>query len=250
MCLLVLSLVACGQRDRCEKGLCPSGTVCDPETGLCKEKGGHTDDATIGFIGSFSAAAMPGLKQGFVGFVPEVKSLAFVERDHKQSRTTFIAGPAAGASQQAAGEVSALAIGLEGTVHIAFSRKQDGTLWYAKRKAESWGVKQVSAFASGTVGDRIALTLWQGRPAVVVRTVPDHALVFCHMDSQGVWKKEVIPQPVAVVGETQVDLGASLAVTTKAGSVAVLSYDAVARGLVLALRNDGGWLVERLAAAG
>ena len=246
--LLALCLTACGTQVRCEPGLCPSGTTCEPDTGRCVALDSATDGAGTRLFGAFSVVQLPGLRQGFVGHAPEHQSLAWVEHDNKQPLTMFIAGPAAESKQPAAGEISAATAAPDGHVHVAFVRVKDGTLWYAHRKQVSWLVEQVKAAPTGTVGDRVDIALWQGRPAIVYRDLSEHRLHVLLRAADGQWMAEKVPAPASLAGKNP-DLGGALSISPWGDVVFVITYDATEGDLVLAVRKDGIWSSTRQAAA-
>ncbi len=247
--VVVLELAGCGAKVRCEEGLCPAGTICEPDTGRCVASDADTVAGKTRFFGSFSAVALPGLRQGFVGHAPGQQSLAWQERTNKQSQTMFIAGPAAESKQLAVGEVASAAAAPDGRVHVAYVRIKDNTLWYAQRKTGSWQVEQVLAAPKGTVGDRVEMALWRQRPAIVYRSTPDHQLYFVHQDTAGAWQHESIPGP-PVESDQSLDLGASLAISSWEDAISVATHDAVGRDLILASRKNGAWTAARLHGAG
>ncbi len=161
----------------------------------------------------------------------------------------FVAGPAAESKQPAAGEVAAAAAAPDGRVHIAFVRANDATLWYAQRKTGAWQVEEVSVAPAGTVGDRVDIALWRDHPAIVYRSTPGHQLFFVHRDAANAWRRELIPGPPLMAGET-LDLGASLALSPWEDAISVATYDAVGGDLVLAARKNGLWTAVRQLGAG
>ncbi len=249
MLLCMSWAVVCGARVRCEEGLCPAGTACDPDTGQCVTTNSESVAGSAAFFGPFSAVPLPGLRQGFVSHAPALQSLAWQESTNKQTQTMFVAGPAAESKQTAAGEVAAAAAAPDGRVHVAYVRSKDASLWYATRKTGSWQVQQVKVAPAGSVGDRIDIALWRGRPAIVYRSVPDHHLYFVHRDATDAWRRESIPGPPLIAGQT-LDLGASLALSPWEDAISVATYDAVGGDLVLAARKNGAWTAARQVGSG
>ncbi|GEM_PF-3257829 len=236
--VLACAMSACGESEKCEEGLCPVGTTCDEKTGECVDDAGLKPTETSIF-GAFSAVAMPGLTQGFVGWVPERESLAYIEHDGAARRTVYIAGPAVDPKLPASGRISAAHAQANGRVHVAYLT-DTGELWYATRSDGTWSRERVVTVSAGVAGESLSVAVWEGEPVIAFDDAHSGRLGFVRRGEKG-WANEWIVPPSGHIDASFADLGGRIAISTFQTSIAVAAYESVGRDLVVATRNAGSW---------
>ena len=232
----------------CEAGLCPTGYACNPGSGECEALTTPTT-STSGLLGRLAAVRLAGGQVGVAAFSSERRSLMWLrETVGGDWQPSFLAGPAASAQEAPTGHEMAAIADADGTVHLAWRRAGDATLWYAVQTANGWQREQLSVAAPGTVGAALAIGLWQGRPIIAWRAVDILNVRVARKLADG-WQVEALPAPAALPGETTaaVDLGRSLAMVVMPNGPAIAAYEAGRGDLVLAVHAGEAWNVARLA---
>ncbi len=244
---LITAALACAEPPRCESGLCPSGTTCNSTTGLCEEVHGGLDPAQVGVLGSIASVSVPGLHAAFAGWSPARQSLVVFEHGIGW-KVTFVAGPSASSGEGPAGESSAMAVDAVGTLHVAYTRQSDATLWHAVAKDGLWQRVRVDVAPAGAVGSNVALAVSPVGP-VIAWQAAGGGVHLSRLSAAGQWTDEVVPAPSATAagGLPALQLGDSLDMTVTPSGVVIATYDRVEGDLVLAARAGAGWSVSRLA---
>ncbi len=246
---LIACVTACEKDFRsCEAGLCPSGTSCNTATGLCEAPTGPRPDP-VGLFGRISLVQLSDGKLGVAGLAPAHQSLAFLSGQAAEWQTTFVAGPAAAAEAPSSGHVSAAVVGPDGVVHLAWARATDASLWYASGGPSGWHTEAVAAATAGTVGDEVAVGLWQGRPVVAWRAGAAPWVRVARRQADGNWAGENVPSPPPPVGDApqEAELGSSLTMAILPSGPALAYHDDTHGDLVLAVNAPQGWSVSRIA---
>ncbi len=246
---LIACITACEKDVRpCELGLCPSGTSCNTASGLCEAPTGPQPDP-VGLFGRITLVQLNDGKLGVAGLAPAHQSLAFLSGQASDWQTTFVAGPAAAAEAPPSGHVSAAVVGLDGNVHLAWARATDASLWYASGGPSGWHAEAISSAAAGTVGDGVALGLWQGRPVVAWRAEAAPWVRLARRQTDGTWTGESVPPPPPPMGEAplEAEVGSSLTMAILPSGPALAYHDDTHGDLVLAVNAPQGWSVSRIA---
>ena len=233
----------CGQTNPgCEVGACPVGYACDQATGLCR-LGDHSNSAQPRLFGRFALVARPSGGLLIAGYSPERQSLAAF--DGKSA--AFLAGPAAHAGEQPAGQNVAAAQDSNGVAYIAWIRPSDHVAFLATGSGTQWQSAQIDKL--GAVTSPLAIALVDGQPTVALRTIGASGIVVAQQQSSGQWSVTPVPMPAGprkgLAAST--DFGRSLAMVAMPSGLAISAYDATHGDLVLAVRTAGEWDSLRIA---
>ena len=247
-CALTVVAAACGKAPAlCEDGACPTGFVCNPDSGAC-EAGKPAPAASVGLLGRVAAVRGADGLLGVAAFSSERKSLIWLREGGGDWQRNFLAGPAAAAQEAPTGLNPAAAIDSEGRPHLAWRRAGDATLWYAVQTTAGWQTEQIAIAAAGTVGSALAIGVWQGQPIVAWRALDVQNVRVAQKQGE-TWQVATLPPPAALPGEVSpaaVDLGRSLALVVLPSGPAIAAYEATRGDLVLGARTGAVWNLARM----
>lgn len=240
---MTLSGLSCQQEPRCEPGLCPVGTRCEPSTGMCQDV--PSDSATLPFLrGAFDAIAMPGLGVALVGYASQQNSLVWLERKAGETVTQYIAGPAAGGSAGPEGQLMAAQRGPDGVVWVTWIRSLDQTLWLARRVDNLWQAERVDAVPPKRVGASLALGVSPQRVLIAFEDTVSGGVSVATRNQGDTFTLEALPAP----DQAPIEVRGQVSVAATDSGATVAYYDAVAGDLVLSTYGDAkGWQSARFA---
>ena len=246
LCALTMAsaMLACSPPKTCEPGLCPSGMRCAVDSGLCVDDGAGPSDAQPVVAGGFALVGLPGLRHAIAAYVPSRKSLVWMERGDGSATINYVVGEGVG-DGLAAGEVVDAAIAPDGRPHLVWLRRSDATLWHGVRGEGAWSKAQIEAIAPRRPGDRLAMTIWGGQPAIAFDDTVTGKAVASWRDAKGVWRVEDVPMPPPLAGKPA-RVGGTIAISGIGGALSVAFYDPVGGDVIVSTRGET-WATTRLA---
>lgn len=237
-------VVSCGREGGlCESGSCPAGFSCDGDSGQCRPAT-PAAGPELAFSAPITTVAGGGDPPVVVGYVAERQSLAVTAG----LQVAWLAGPAADSQDPPAGQVSTAAVAADGTIHVAWLRSSDATLWHAKgRVGMAWQRQRVAAVAAGAAAAPLALVVSGGQAVVAYRDPLQRQVAVARRGGDAGWIVEAVPLPAPPKdGSPTLDVGRSLALVSLHSGLAVSAYDATHGDLLLAIRSSSGWAVSRI----